>query len=157
MLSDKSFVTRQTFSHSRATCHSYGPPLPLPQHVVVGGRETSQISWAGIWTILGRALSLWQKECSHLTHVTMWVRVNNTCALNSYDFNLLRVLSCLPNTKSDAGFSEPLFDEGKPTLLVTDNTMENVKFISKSQLGHLRGKAHEKDVWLFAAELQVSW
>lgn len=86
-----------------------------------------------------------------MTHVTICVRVNSTSALNSYDCNLLEVQSCELNTKSDAGFSEPLLDGGKPTLLVTDSTMENVKFSSESQLGHLSRTAHKKDVWVFSS------
>lgn len=49
------------------------------------------------------------------------------------------------------------FKGGKPTLLVTDNTMENVKFSSESQLEHLRGTAFEKDAGLLAEELEMSW
>lgn len=86
-----------------------------------------------------------------MTHVTMCVRVNSTSALNSHDCSLLEVQSCELNTKSDAGFSEPLLDGGKPTLLVTDSTMENVKFSSENQLGHLSGTAHKKDVWVFSS------
>ena len=86
-----------------------------------------------------------------MTHVTICVHVNSTSAPTSYDCNLLEVQSCELNTKSDAGFSKPLLDGGKPTLLVTDSTMENVKFSSESQLRHLRGTAHKKDVWVFSS------
>lgn len=148
-----SFVARQTSPHSRVTCHSWGLSLPLPLNAVIeGGDIPGVLKHTGLHLKpIGRALSLWQRECCHLTDVTICVRENSTSAPSSYDCNLLEVQSCELNAKSDAGFSEPLLDGGKPILLVTDSTMENVKFSSESQLGHLRGTAHKKDVWVFSS------
>lgn len=149
---DDSFVARQTSARSRVTCHSWGPSLPLPLNAHWGWRyprypETHWLASETHWKspVLVAEGMLPFDTCNHMCSCKQ-----HECP-NSYDCNLLEVQSCELNTKSDAGFSEPLLDGGKPTLLVTDSTMENVKFSSESQLGHLRGTAHKKDVWVFSS------
>lgn len=93
VLPDDSFVARQTFPYSRATCHSYGPSLPLPQNAVTGGGDILGILGWHLKHIV-RTLSLWQRECCHLTHVTICVCVNSTSAPNSCYFHLWEVHSC---------------------------------------------------------------
>lgn len=134
-----------------------GCPLPHKLNAVIeGGDIPGVLKHTGLHLKpIGRALSLWQRECCHLTDVTICVRVNIRVP-PIHDCNLLEVQSCELNTKSDAGFQRPLLDGGKPILLVTDSTMENVKFSSESQLRHLGDSSQERCLGL-AAELEMSW
>lgn len=67
---------------------------PLPQNAVIRGVERHPTYRGLVPETHWNNPLLWRKECCLLTRVAMWVRVNSTCAPNSYDFNLFGVLSC---------------------------------------------------------------